>query len=155
MKKIVVKNSTGISDYEYDKVYDEVTETFTDEVKEDIKKIHLCANNCANCYADKCAKVEDVDFKSIEEYDFINSGVQVVDENKTVGRFIVSDCDNYKYTEKKQITKEDRRKARRLRESLRLYFFDVASIDESYKIQSDLINRGELKDVNAKKFVRK
>ena len=41
--------------------------------------------------------------------------------------------------DKTPLTKEERRKFRWLKESLRIYFFDTIDVDTSYKLQSDLI----------------
>lgn len=117
---------------------------------------HLCGESCANCYANKCRKISDIDKKHIKDYDFIESGAQLINDKGEVEQFNVSKCSNYKMEkEKMPLTKEERKKFRWLKESLRIYFFDTIDVDTSYKLQSDLIKRGGLSDINIQKRLKK
>lgn len=102
---------------------------------------HLCWENCANCLT--CKKIVDSVKKNITEYDFIESGYQIYN-NDELERFLVTECKNYVEKKKKIMTEEERQKALKHKVSLRLLYFDTCDLDESYVIQDDMINRGEI-----------
>ena len=60
---------------------------------------HLCFD-CKNAWPTKCEKVAHLKKKHIDEYDFIDRGYQVIDENGEVSEFIVTKCANFKGTSK-------------------------------------------------------
>lgn len=68
------------------------------------KIINLCWEKCPVelCNAGSCPKVIDIDKQPIEDYDFINSGVQAYKESGVMDLLIVEDCTLYnKYQEEK------------------------------------------------------
>ena len=102
---------------------------------------HICAN-CDNCYADCCLKVFDEEKKPINEYSFIKKGIQIYDENGEIRFFYVTNCDNYvKDTERKKLSAED---LKRLKESIKINYFDAENIDEADQTQFDLLKRKQL-----------
>lgn len=109
---------------------------------------HSCFD-CANAYPNKCPKINDTEKKSIEEYDFIKRGYQLIRTNLTteVGpkdkleAFIVSSCDNFERDQMKRVTGADMKRARAARESLYTYFYDTASYDEALLLEYELANQ--------------
>ncbi len=58
---------------------------------------HLCWENCANAYVNKCSKVALIDKLPIDDYPYITDGVQFYNGD-TLESFIVSGCNNYRKT---------------------------------------------------------
>ena len=85
------------------------TTTFYDKNNEILTKIlrlydeHLCFK-CANAYPDKCKKIEDIRYKDITNYQFIEDGFQAFEVEKYCNslykrdydRFVVAKCKRYK-----------------------------------------------------------
>ena len=65
---------------------------------------HLCWEKCpvALCNAGACPEVIDIDKQPIEDYDFINSGVQAYKESGEMSLFIVDDCTLYNNYQEEQ-----------------------------------------------------
>lgn len=57
-------------------------------------KTHLCWDRCpiGQCNSYNCPKIFDVEKKSIEEYDFIISGIESRDKLGELKSFIVQEC---------------------------------------------------------------
>lgn len=106
---------------------------------------HLCSK-CDNCYADKCLKVFDEEKRILDEYDFIESGVQVYDENGNMHLFYVTKCNNFiKDAERKKFTtQEELENLKRLKESIKILYFDAESIEEADQTHLDLLRRRQL-----------
>ena len=106
---------------------------------------HLCSD-CDNCYANKCVKVADEVKKSMDEYDFITSGTQVYNGNGEVDFFYVEECNNFKEDRKrsKPTTKEEIENLKRMKESIKIAYFDAENIDEADQTQADLFRRKQL-----------
>ena len=114
---------------------------------EDFKKYfpchgHLCSN-CDRCYADKCSKVFDIAKKSIGKYDYISNGAQVFNNIGESVFFYVRECDNYLVDKKrhKPTTKEELENLKRMKESIKIAYFDAENIDEADQTQEDLFER--------------
>ena len=63
------------------------------EIPETNSNAHLCWS-CSNAYPSKCPKIADLTKFSIDEYDFITSGYQIMKDD-ILCRFIVLDCSNF------------------------------------------------------------
>lgn len=119
----------------------------TKELLEELKRkeiIHKCGENCKNAYTSKCEKIADYIKKNISEYDFIQSGTQVIDNEGDVEKFLVHDCKNYEEAPNKIHTAEELKRFREARERIRLAYFNTATVEEAYIIQDDLIKRRQL-----------
>ena len=106
---------------------------------------HLC-NKCDNCYADECLKVFDEEKRTLGEYDFIKSGIQIYDENDKIRSFYVTKCINFKKDaeRKKFTTQEELENLKRLKESIKILYFDAESIEEADQTHLDLLKRKQL-----------
>lgn len=101
--------------------------------KEFDKNQEVLCWDCSNGYVSKCSKIADVGFGSIEDYDFITEGTQVLQGNK-VKSFSVTRCQNFELCDgKPKLSKEEFKKAK---ESLMLYFYDTDDIDIARKRRS-------------------
>ena len=123
------------------------TKKVTKQLKEDLKTKnfnHLCGKDCACAYANVCPKIAHLPKKDISEYEFISDGMQVYDSEGYMSDFIVSGCSNYKYKDPFENKKMDLRDLKRIRESLKIYYFDAESIEEAEKIEYELAKRGAL-----------
>ena len=108
-------------------------------------------NPCINCergYVTKCQKMAD-EHKNISNYDFITDGYQINKENGELESLVICNCTNFENDHKrlKAKTKEQLDELKRLRESIKILYFGGVDIEEANQIQSDLINRGFLSDV--------
>ena len=137
MKNVILKKENG-------KVIEiEPTKELLEELKSK-EIIHKCGENCKNAYTSKCEKIADYIKRNIAEYDFIQSGMQVIDNEGDVEKFLVHECNNYEEILNKKHTAEELKRFRRAREAIRLAYFDAATVEEAYIIQDDLIKRGQL-----------
>ena len=121
-------------------------ETTPDGKKEVKGKIdHLCSK-CDNCYAAKCLKVFDEVKQLISEYDFITDGLQLYDSNGEMKFFYVTECDDYKEDRKRHSpsTKEEIENLKRIRESIKIAYFNAETIEEADQTQFDLFRRKQL-----------
>ena len=117
----------------------------TKEIEKNIKEDgHLCWENCANACTNKCPKIADMPKKDLNSYDFINSGIQIIDEKGEIEKFIVSDCNKYQKVNPKKQTLKEKNKIRQAREELRKAYFDTITIEDAYIKQHELIERGDL-----------
>lgn len=106
---------------------------------------HMCSN-CDNCYANKCEKVFDEVKKPIAKYDFITDGVQVYDEKGEMVQFNVFNCNEYKQDRERKnpSTKEEILRLNRIKESIKIAYFDAETIEEANETQEDLFRRKQL-----------
>ena len=135
-------------------VYSLAKRTFSDQIDivfENMQK-HLCWQSCKNAYALKCPKIGDYIKEEIRKYDFITDGYQIFTKSGNVDTFVVSGCLNYEKEEKRELTNEEKNRARRARESLRMAYFDAETLDEAYIIQSDLEQRGAIHSIRGKRL---
>lgn len=96
---------------------------------------HLCWD-CANAL--NCSKVMDRQKKTIDKYDFIDDGLQSLDENGNVDFFFVEDCNDFVRDKEKKQTNMDELKARR---TLKNLYFGTEHTTEANKIMEELIER--------------
>ena len=106
---------------------------------------HVCTN-CDNCYADSCVKVADSIKASIVDYEFISDGVQVFDINGDTRYLYVTGCNNFKEDEKrhKPTTQEEIAALNRIKESIKIAYFDAETIEEADQTQLDLLRRKQI-----------
>ena len=106
---------------------------------------HMCSS-CDNCYADKCEKVFDEVQTPIGKYDFITDGVQAYNRNGEMVKFYVSNCNDYKQdiVRKKASTREEIMRLNRIKESIKIAYFDAENIEEADQTQFDLLRRKQL-----------
>lgn len=110
-------------------------------------------NPCIECKKGNvidCKKVADGEKKHIEKYDFITDGYQINDSNGQLENLVVYKCSNYEKQEAKPkpTTKEELQELKRLKESIKILYFNAEDIDEANRIQSDLTRRGQLVEYN-------
>ena len=114
--------------------------------EKDLKLNHLCPK-CDNCYAAKCSKVLDDVKMPIDSYDFISDGIQVYDNNDEMKTFYVTKCDNYvkDHVRNKATTREEIERLNKLKESIKILFFNAENIEEADQIQYDLLMRRQIR----------
>jgi hypothetical protein len=107
--------------------------------------------DCQNARACECEKIDDENYKGIDEYGFITDGYQIYDKNGEIKSFVVSKCNNYKVDEprKRATTREELEHLRYLKDSIKILYFDAENIDEADQIQEDLRNRHQIYDYDA------
>ncbi len=141
MKSIVLKKENGnVEVVSIDKV------TLHDLIK---KHKNPCIS-CDNAYTSKCKKVEDEN-KNINNYDFVISGYQINNELGETQKLMVCECSNYVVDRPrvKAKTREEIEKLNKLKESIKINYFNAIDIDEADQIQEDLINRGQISLYNS------
>ena len=136
MKSIVIKKENGIV-------------TVINANEQLIKNIKVgYTNTCVECKkgnSKDCPKVAAINDKHIEKYDFITDGYQINDGEGNLENLVVYKCSNYeKQVIKKPQTKEELQKLKRLKESIKILYFDASDIEEADRIQEDLTRRGQL-----------
>ena len=127
---------------------------FSDQIDIVFEKLqkHLCWQNCKYACPSQCEKVADYVKKEIGQYKFITDGYQVIDKSRSVDTFVVTGCLNYEKEEKRELTEEERIRAKRAKESLRIAYFDAETLDEAYIIQNDLEKRGAINNIRGKRL---
>lgn len=71
---------------------------------------HLCWN-CPNdlCNPIECPKVNDIEKKHIDEYEFINSGIQIISKDEERNKLLVYDCELYnRHAAKVKVKRKDK-----------------------------------------------
>ncbi len=100
---------------------------------------HLCWENCEFAYADKCPKVANKNKKTIDKYPFVTDGMQLLDDENKVDRFIVTGCNKYKKTVPIERTREELAYLKKVKEGLKMAYFDAGSIEEANVIQYEIV----------------
>ena len=100
---------------------------------------------CKNGNTIDCPKVADEN-KHIENYDFITDGYQINSIDGQLENLVVNKCSNYVLQEEKPkpTTKEEIVKLKKLKESLKILYFNAVDIEEANRTQNDLMMRGLL-----------
>lgn len=144
MKNVILKKENGVV-IEMEKKPEVVTEIKTKEMP------HLCWEHCDKGYASECKKIADAVKKEIGEYDFITDGYQIFDKQDNTEILIVTGCSNYKKEEPKVLTSQDKERLRKLKEGIRMAYFEAGTIEEAHVIQYELEKRGQLSNIRGKK----
>ena len=135
MRNIIIKKENG-----------EVSIVDKNDVKKVNEIIKNSTNPCSECiygYASKCPKICDNVKKNIGEYDYITDGYQKYDKNGELKNFLIQKCNNFeKQTiNRKNKTKEELMELKRLKESIKILYFDGIDIREADRIQYDTQKR--------------
>ena len=144
MKDIILKKENGVI-VEIAKTPEAVAEIKAKEVP------HLCWEHCDKGYVCKCEKIADIEKKEIGEYSFITDGYQVYDEEGNTEILMVTGCSNYKVEEQKVQTTEEKERLKKLKEGIRMAYFEAGSIEEAHIIQYELEKRGQLSNIRGKR----
>lgn len=99
------------------------------------EKQHLCGD-CKNF--ENCQKVADIDKLTIDKYDFITNGAQVIDDSGKVDHFLVSNCKDFVREDERRISGHD---AIMARQELMKNWYDAETIEEARDLQKQLNNR--------------
>lgn len=83
--------------------------------------------DCSNGFPSKCSKIAALRKESIESYDFIKKGFQVVRENGDIPVFAVLDCANYHMVKPKPLMSSTER--RKLMDGILLEFYGTNDLD--------------------------
>ena len=132
MEKIMIKKEAGeVSVIPYDE----------QELKNAKEEGHLCWGKgnyvCSNACPNGCAKINDIEKKTLDKYDFIDGGVQTLDKNGKTDVLFVTSCKNFvKKVNKASVEGISAISARR---ELRDYYLDaLAALDARYNISTDI-----------------
>ena len=108
-----------------------------------------CAE-CKKCNSNDCEKVADGNNKHIEKYDFITDGYQINGSDGELQNLVVRNCSNFEKqpTKPRPKTPEELLELKRLRESLKIAYFNAYDIEEADRTQYDLMMRGQLVKYN-------
>lgn len=115
---------------------------------------HLCWENCENASVLKCQKIYDKVKKEIGEYNFITDGYQTFDTTGKMDRFIITRCKNYRMVKPKKLTAEDIKRIKMAKDGLRMAYFGADSLREAYEIQSELEEKGLIKNIRGKELLK-
>ena len=139
---IITKENGNVTYQEVEHKYAE-KKAFEQELRENL--VHLCTS-CDNCRSSLCEKIADEAKKEIGDYPFIDEGLQVFDKDNEIDLFYVTKCNNYKkdHERVKQTSADQLRELRRLKESIKMAYFDAETIEEADETQRDLFRRGQL-----------
>lgn len=110
----------------------------------DIRQKHLCWENCKNASPDRCEKVRDYVKRSINDYDFIIDGYQILDNNDKVDTFIVSECSNYEEQKPKKLSNYDGLRIRELKENIFMEYFEAETLEEARNIRNHMIKTNQI-----------
>lgn len=126
-----------------------------DSIQDALDGVHLCWGDCPNNFCknadiNNCPKVNDRKKKTMDKYDFITEGVQVLDDKGDIDQFVVKSCEKYEPVGEKKITKEQRKSAREAKAGIMTYYFDAETLEEAQIKQYMQMIRGELRNVEGK-----
>ena len=110
----------------------------------DRRQKHLCWENCKNASPNRCEKVRDYVKRSINDYDFIIDGYQILDNNGDVDTFVVSGCSNYEEQKPKKLSNSDGLRIRELKENIFMEYFDAETLEEARNIRNHMIKTNQI-----------
>lgn len=141
MKNIIIKIDNG-----------EVSYKKTESASADRKFVesvsqnkHLCGD-CDNCSPAKCLKIFDEVKRVINDYEFVTHGYQIYDKNGIMEKLYISKCKDFIPSKVRRGAKtgEELRKLKRMKDNLKIMYFDAENIEEANQTQYDLLNRGQI-----------
>ena len=108
---------------------------FIDKIETD-DNTHLCWD-CANGYPSKCQKIADLRKGTIDLYDFIKRGYQIIEDDE-VTKFTVLLCENFKIVKKRSTDEQlaaitEMRKAM---DNILTYYYDTETVEEALSERS-------------------
>lgn len=132
MKKIVLLKENG-----------EIKEVSYSELFENVCSVHLCWNECANATPLKCKKIYDKKKQTIDNYEFITDGFQIIKGNNKVDRFHVSGCNYYeKEPEKEKLTADLIQYYNDIKRNIAMLYYDTDTVEEADELQRLQIEKG-------------
>lgn len=136
MKKIVLQKENG------ETIELDYSELFENNGRND--GIHLCWENCANATPRRCKKIYDLPKQTIDNYDFITDGFQIVNgDQRKVDRFIVTGCNHYEEEpEREKMSVEERKRINDIRRNMAMLYYEADTIEEAEEIQRQQIEKG-------------
>ena len=138
--KIVLKKVNG------EMTIKEMTPALQEKINND--KGHLCGDKCAIKIFFGCPKVKDEHKKTIDKYDFITDGIQVI-KNNEIDEFIVQKCTRFEEAPKKaKLTAEEKAHIRNQKRSMKTAYFDTSSIEKANIEQYMNEQRGKIKGIS-------
>lgn len=110
-----------------------------------------CVSPCFTCdkgYPSKCDKMAGRMLNNIDKYDFITDGFTIMGSDGQIEDFLIERCVNYvpDAPRKKANTLEEIKELNRLKESIKMHYFDAESVEEANKVESYLITHNLLTD---------
>ena len=141
MSKIILKKVNG--NVEKFKYKASLVESFIPEGAK-----HLCWENCKNACVSRCDKINDNGKQLIGDYDYITSGLQIVsDITGEVDRFLVFGCEKYEEKQQRKLTPAESLRIKKLKESVKMLYFDAETIEEAHITQYELEKRGDIQNI--------
>ena len=145
MKNVILKKNDGVVSIM--EASPELIKKIKNKDKDNQNNIHMCWENCTNAYCDKCEKIADIQKKEINEYDFISDGIQIINKSGEIDTFLVNKCQNYEKSKPKKLTMEKIKRLQKIKDGLRIAYFDALTLEEAYITQSDLAERKKIKNI--------
>lgn len=107
--------------------------------EEEILKIREASTLCFDCEnLSNCEKVDDKIKKTIDKYDFISDGAQVIDKDGNMESFLVSNCKDFVREAYKDNSGP---KVIEKRRNLKMNFFGVETIEEANRLAEELAKK--------------
>lgn len=114
---------------------------FASEVERN-NRTHLCWD-CANGYPSKCPKIADLEKGTLEIYNFVKKGYQLI-EDDYVYKFIVTDCENFEKPEQKSQDEQifAKKEMKKAVNELIMTFYETNTVEEALEIRKKRRARG-------------
>lgn len=117
------------------------TVTDENEIQEFVgikKETHLCGEVCQGLGSKRCPKIFDEVKANISEYNFIDSGYQLYNDEGNLEKFIVSGCKCFAPI----VRKENKVLRKSLMDNVKMLYFDTETVKEADEKLESLIERG-------------
>lgn len=111
------------------------------------KEKHLCGAVCHGLTGKKCPKIFDEEKANISEYDFIDSGYQIINDEGVLEKFVVSECKNFKLVEREQ----DPASRRKIMDVIKVLYFDTETPQEAEEKLKFMVEQGTVLKRNRRK----
>ena len=154
MKNSILKKENGVVEAIMADASVIESKEFGQELRDTVP--HLCFN-CENCSPLTCKKIKDEVKSTIDGYDFIGNGLQVYDHRGDLLYFYVSTCDNFikDQERKKKTNKEEIKALNRIKESIKIAYFDATDIDDADNKHLYQLERGLLTFDKPRELIKK
>lgn len=141
-KKIIVKKD-GVSELR-DMTNKELKTIGVPTNRKGMNKCWMCANGTPA----KCSKIKanfgDLD---IREIDYVTDAFQIINDDG-LDDIIITGCNHYKKVEERKIDSAEKKRVKKIKNALKMAYFDTSSKEEADIKQDELIRRGELTGVS-------
>lgn len=101
---------------------------------------HLCFD-CQNAHPYQCEKITQRFYDTINRYDYITDGYQIIDNKDRIQIFVVTKCKNFKMDEPKKLTSSDLARIRKLKDSMFLSYYDAETVKEAEDAKESIERR--------------